>query len=380
MYLEGLRTRVTIMVIHCRHRARVPRAKVIQMENPKLPTEAGLSPWIGFPERKRRRKEGNFTSGTEEEIPTKPTPTKNLRFFGDTDIESNDSVRRKSALRSRPGITAKDRLRSQSSRDLHNISEELLRSSDLNVKPSSYKSMTNIPESTREIKGSHTNLKPPMSPNHRTRDISRHMDDRDMSRRKKNEVSSAESSTEGDSQQSQRSIVYLHAATVGDIPGPGNLRNGRRTASREELASNSSTPWKPKHLREAMDIDYTQYPKPTKNSKYEQKIMKNPPSRKDKSSTLKKNITKIKEELPRGSNFTLYKKKERLPRENIRYNRDDKKIASKSLSVESLGRPGRKSRDERRDVSRSVSMPRDPKKSAGWFKSNNKMSGSSQRL
>lgn len=50
-----------------------------------------------------------------------------------------------------------------------------------------------------------------MSPNNLTpREVSK----KDRSRRKKNEVSSVESSTEGDSsQQSQRSVVYLHAAT-----------------------------------------------------------------------------------------------------------------------------------------------------------------------
>lgn len=43
---------------------------------------------------------------------------------------------------------------------------------------------------------------------------SREINKKDRGRRKKNEVSSVESSTEGDSsQQSQRSIVYLHAAT-----------------------------------------------------------------------------------------------------------------------------------------------------------------------
>lgn len=215
--------------------------------------------------------------------------------------------------------------------------------------------------------------------------------------------------------------------TVGDIPGPGYLRNGRRAASREELASNSSSriqpqvktlsrsfsvlaPWRPKHYKETLDIDYTQYPKPppTRNGKYEQKITKNGTSRKENASTLKKKaqetkrsnqnnastlnrktrskenlstLKRSKDETPRGSNSTLYKKKERQPKENNRYsNRDEKKMSSKSMSVESLG--GRKSREENREVSRSISIPRDPEKSAGWFKTNkkSKKSGSSQRL
>lgn len=72
--------------------------------------------------------------------------------------------------------------------------------------------MTNIAEPNR--RDSRMNGKPPISPNHRSnsREATRSRDDR--SRRRKNEVSSVESSTEGDSsQQSQRSVVYLHAAT-----------------------------------------------------------------------------------------------------------------------------------------------------------------------
>uniref|UniRef100_A0A1B0GHG4 Uncharacterized protein n=2 Tax=Lutzomyia longipalpis TaxID=7200 RepID=A0A1B0GHG4_LUTLO len=80
------------------------------------------------------------------------------------------------------------------------------------------------------------------------------------------------SGTEGDSsQQSQRSVVYLHATTVGDIPQP--MR--RRAASRDDLSSNKSkgqrpmtrtvsrsvsvlAPWKPKHLHEGYEINYSQ--------------------------------------------------------------------------------------------------------------------------
>lgn len=173
-------------------------------------------------------------------------------------------------------------------------------------------------------------------------------------------------------------------------------------------------PWRPKHYKEGYDIDYTQYPKQTKNGKYEQKVMKNGNSRKDNSSTLKKKanetrrsnqnistlsrksrskenlssqtLKKSKEDLTKGSSSTLYKKKERQPKENTRYNRDreERRISSKSMSVESLGngRTDRRSREESRDVSRSISMPRDPEKSAGWFKMSkkSKKSLSTQRL
>lgn len=143
-------------------------------------------------------------------------PTKNLRFFGDTDLESNDSVRHKSALKSRPGLSTmnRDRTRSQSTRDLHNIKEE--RNLEADMKKSSHKSMLNISETDGDIKGSRLSLKPPMSPVHRS---SNTRSKEERGRRRKNEVSSVESSTEGDSsQQSQRSVVYLHAPT-------GNLQN-----------------------------------------------------------------------------------------------------------------------------------------------------------
>lgn len=98
-------------------------------------------------------------------------------------------------------------------------------------------------------------------------------------------------------------------------------------------------------------------------------------------------LRRSREELSKGSTSTLYKKKERLPRENSRYNRDreEKKISSKSLSVESLGNSSKHSRrsgESNRDISRSISMPRDPEKSAGWFRisKKSKVSGSTPRL
>lgn len=208
------------------------------------------------------------------------------------------------------------------------------------------------------------------------------------------------------------------------------MKNARRTASREELASNSSSriqpqvktlsrsfsvlaPWRPRHYRENMDIDYTQYSKQPKN-KFEQKPTRNGTSRKESTSTLKKKaqeskksnpnistlnrnsrskenvstIKRSKDDVTKSSNSTLYKKRERQPKENSRYSRDrdEKKMSSKSMSVESLGTNGRSDRDRRRsephEVYRSVSMPRDPEKSAGWFKlsNKNKKSVSSHRL
>lgn len=174
--------------------------------------------------------DGVLTSAEEESTPKSP-PTKSLRFFG-------DSLRQRTASRSRTDISGKDRIKSQSTRDLHNISEEIRPSRHVisllttnfhpitkypfqenGTRKTNHKSMLNISESDRETNRSlKSTLKPPASPSHRAREPQRR-DDR--GRRSKNEVSSLESSTEGDSsqqsQQSQRSIVYLHAAT-GNFP------------------------------------------------------------------------------------------------------------------------------------------------------------------
>lgn len=148
----------------------------------------------------------------DHEFVRKTTPPKNLRFFGDTDIESNDDSMRQKPSRSRSGLTSHhDGLRSQSTRDLQNISEEP-HSPEVYRRRSNHASMVNISENDKE--NFRLSGKPPISPNHARngRDVSRLKEEH--SRRKKNEVSSVESSTEGDSsQQSQRSVVYLHAAT-----------------------------------------------------------------------------------------------------------------------------------------------------------------------
>ncbi|XP_039297711.1 J domain-containing protein DDB_G0295729 isoform X2 [Nilaparvata lugens] len=88
--------------------------------------------------------------------------------------------------------------------------------------------------------------------------------------------SSAESTLEEDSGHSQKSVVYLHAATVGDIPGSRKLHRsqitaGRRSMSREELSSNKTdstfvphkrtlsrsisvlAPWRPRHPRDGIE-------------------------------------------------------------------------------------------------------------------------------
>lgn len=157
-------------------------------------------------------------------------------------------------------------------------------------------------------------------------------------------------------------------------------------------------PWKPRHPHETQDIDYTEYPtRPSRSSKStgktarersNKKLSENRKSNQNLStlsrrSKSKENVATLNRknaDLPKGSNTTLYKKKDKPTKENSRYSKDDKKLSNKSMSVESLGRV-KSGKDS--NVSRSISMPRDPEKSAGWFKmsrNNNKKKVVSQRL
>uniref|UniRef100_A0A1B0FJR8 Uncharacterized protein n=1 Tax=Glossina morsitans morsitans TaxID=37546 RepID=A0A1B0FJR8_GLOMM len=102
---------------------------------------------------------------------------------------------------------------------------------------------------------------------------------RAMSYSRERERFPAESSgTEGESSlHSQRSVVYLHATTVGAIPQPYHLR--RRSISKDDLQSNKTksqpqalqpmtrtvsrsvsmlAPWKPKLISEGYEINYSQ--------------------------------------------------------------------------------------------------------------------------
>lgn len=82
---------------------------------------------------------------------------------------------------------------------------------------------------------------------------------------------------------------------------------------------------------------------------------------------------KSEDNLTRGS-ATLYKKREKQPNVNNRYAKDDKKMSKKSMSVESLGhdKHSLKRRKDPKEISRSVSLPRDTEKSAGWFNTSKK--------
>lgn len=264
-----------------------------------------------------------LTTGTEDEeassAPERVSVQKNLRFFGDTDQESVSSNR--------------DR---RNKRDDHACSG---------------RDVTNASRHTLGI------LSPPRKP----------------PRLAESALSSGESTTGDSSQQSQnsqrsqRSVVYLHAATVGEIPGPNERR---RAASREELNRPLQThtktvsrsvsvlaPWKPRHYREPFEINYDQqmHPKPMATMRRRQRSRETLSRRGKDARRSKDNLSKT------GTiNRSTLKSK-------------DKQKVDRTVSTESLASKSR-GVSSKPELSRSTSVPRDPNKSAGWFKLKSKKS------
>lgn len=186
-------------------------------------------------------------------------------------------------------------------------------------------------------------------------------------------LSSGESTTGDSSQQSQnsqrsqRSVVYLHATTVCKIPGPNERR---RAASREELnrplQSHTRTvsrsvsvlaPWKPRHYREPFEINYDQQQnqKPMMTLRRRQRSRETLSRRGKEARRSKDNLSKT------GTiNRSTLKSK-------------DKQKVDRTVSTESLSTKSR-SVSSKPELSRSTSVPRDPNKSAGWFKLKSKKS------
>ncbi|XP_059061284.1 trichohyalin [Achroia grisella] len=374
---------------------------------------------------------------------TKPlnSPAKNLRFFGDTDADSDINVKqtvtktkshpvkshgtlRKTISNSSTGIDEVDH--SELSNKSHSLSN--LQREDKSESPKNryYKrNLQNISEihSNSENESQFdrkVNMKPPISPYERSRshsssktlmgsrnDVRRHRKDdrgssselrtsnqelsRDMKHRRRTPgTNSGESSTEGDSShQSQRSVVYLHATTVGDIPDPGRLTRNR---SRDDVSSvNSSNiqvrsttksfsifaPWTPRHYNDQHDVHYAQRPRKVKPKEIPAKKTTTTRNHVEDRPTLQKNKSFSQTTLTRkpqnnrltSSSTTLYRKPEK--RRELDQNT--------TLSRKSVSRDGKKSqsseilnRDSRERVSRSISMPKDNNKKAGWFKLSNK--------
>ncbi|KAL0861772.1 hypothetical protein ABMA27_009247 [Loxostege sticticalis] len=412
------------------------------------------SSWFKSLDRLTAKKKGKTTK-VEKEIETPPeeeprkawakskplnSPAKNLRFFGDTDLESDTNVKhhtitktrsnpkshstlRKTISNSSTGIDEVDHSElSSKSYSLSNLREE--KSESPRTKQYYKRNLRNISEISNSETESQLDRrvgKPPISPYDRSRshsssktlkgsktDLRRRTEERgssselrgssgrlEMSRDSKNRRrtpanNSGESSTEGDSShQSQRSVVYLHATTVGDIPDPGRLIRNR---SRDDVSSvNSSNiqvrsttksfsifaPWTPKHYNEQHDVHYAQKPRKTKP-----KDAKKTPER----STLQKNKSYSQTTLTKrpqssrltSSSTTLYKRPEK--RKESEHSTMSRKTPDHSTISRKTTRDSKKSQSneilnrdsDRERVSRSISMPKDNNKKAGWFKLSNK--------
>ncbi|KAL0112043.1 hypothetical protein PUN28_013337 [Cardiocondyla obscurior] len=264
-----------------------------------------------------------LTTGTEDEeassAPERVSVQKNLRFFGDTDQESVSS-----------------------NRDRRN------------------KRIDDHARSRRDVTNSSRHLGIISGP-------------RKSSRLAESALSSGESTTGDSSQQSQnsqrsqRSVVYLHAATVGEIPGPNERR---RAASREELnrplQSHTRTvsrsvsvlaPWKPRHYREPFEINYDQqqHAKPIATMRRRQRSRETLSRRGKEARRSKDNLSKTS-----TINRSTLKSKDKQ--------KVDRTVSTESLATKSRGL------GSKAELNRSTSVPRDPNKSAGWFKLKSKKS------
>uniref|UniRef100_A0A182PGD4 Uncharacterized protein n=1 Tax=Anopheles epiroticus TaxID=199890 RepID=A0A182PGD4_9DIPT len=287
--------------------------------------------------RKKSNSKPNLTTAEARAAPSKQT--KSLRFFGDTDTEYGDqNVSSYRSARSNLSKTDKkyrsaydldtapkvrDTARNRSS-SLHNLDEEdelILRGKDYRSEehsstfyrarspsPSDYRpertatARDYTPErSARKAYHHHHRSREnnidlvdgerSQTPNHQrpgSRNRSEHkkppsgpqkparaFERRDSLNRDIDRILDS-SGTEGESsQQSQRSVVFLHATTVGDIPHPQIANARRRAYSRESLNQSVASskkvqpmtrtvsrsisvlaPWKPKNIREGYEIDY----------------------------------------------------------------------------------------------------------------------------
>ncbi|XP_046418706.1 uncharacterized protein LOC124178930 isoform X1 [Neodiprion fabricii] len=265
-----------------------------------------------------------LTTGTEDEgssVPERTSVQKNLRFFGDTDQESVSSNR--------------ERRNKRADDHTNNLRRDATNS--------------------RSHSGSGLVVPPRKPP-----------------RLAESALSSGESTTGDSSQQSQnsqrsqRSVVYLHAATVGEIPGPNERR---RAASREELnrplhpqtrtVSRSVSvlaPWKPRHYREPFEINYEQQqqkPVPTMRRRHRSR---------ETLSRRSKDARRSRDNLSKTGTMSRSTLKSK-----------DKQKVDRTVSTESLANKSR-SGSSRPELNRSTSVPRDPNKSAGWFKLKSKKS------
>ncbi|XP_014467576.1 PREDICTED: uncharacterized protein LOC106740754 isoform X2 [Dinoponera quadriceps] len=265
-----------------------------------------------------------LTTGTEDEeassAPERVSVQKNLRFFGDTDQESVSSNRERRYQRPVPETRSK--------------------------------SADNHASSRRDATGRHDLSITSM---------------RKSSRLAESALSSGESTTGDSSQRSQnsqrslRSVVYLHAATVGEIPGPNEQR---RAASREEFSrplqphtrtvSRSVSvlaPWKPRHYREPFEINYDQQQQYTKSTTRRRQRSHETLNRRGKEARRNKDKDVSK-------TGTMSRKPEEK---------------NKSLSTNSLITTPHATKASKQ-LNKSTSLPRNTNKGAGWLNIKSKIS------
>ncbi|RZF32818.1 hypothetical protein LSTR_LSTR011464 [Laodelphax striatellus] len=186
--------------------------------------------------------------------------------------------------------------------------------------------------------------------------------------------SSAESTLEEDSGHSQKSVVYLHAATVGDIPGSRKLHRsqitgGRRSMSREELSSNKTdstfvphkrtlsrsisvlAPWRPRHPRDGIEVNYNDAGKPPRAP-----IKIN-----------NRTLTRIQQEENKRRPLSSAGESGRDSRSDRRGSDESRSTAVSDHNTTNHRRRKYVSGSET-DLARSKSVPRSSKLSSGWFR------------
>lgn len=189
------------------------------------------------------------------------------------------------------------------------------------------------------------------------------------------------------------SIIIDVSLTVGDIPDPDRLIRNR---SRDDVSSvNSSNlqvrsttksfsifaPWTPKHYNDQHDVHYAQRARKSKPKEMIKKATSTKTLTEDRPATLQKKsysqttlTRRPQNSRLTSSSTTLNKKPEK--KTLTRDSRDNGNTTMKK----SVARDGKKSQSsevinresDRERISRSISMPKDNNKKAGWFRMTNK--------
>ncbi|XP_061380446.1 uncharacterized protein LOC116775434 [Danaus plexippus] len=396
--------------------------------------EASQSSWFKSLDRLGKKREKNIKAEKDSVITTeddssrrvwskqtKPlnSPAKNLRFFGDTDQESETNVKVTKTKRQTKNHGTLRKTISNSSTGLDEVDHSQLSNKSYSLtnlrdnespKTKEYykKNLKNISEAQSNSEnesqvGKKFASKPPISPYDRSRshsssktlkgsqDVRRvgRNDDRGSSSelriRKDNRELKARASDSSAEDSSQRSVVFLHATTVGDIPDPGQMTRNR---SRDDVSSVMSSnvqvrstsksfslfaPWTPKSYNDQYDVHYAQKPRRSapKDSAYKKTPAKtltdDRPLQKNKSYSHTALSTRPSSQGNRltSSSTALYRREKRNKESDASQSTIPRKTAGKkSQAGDEL------SGDGRGRVARSTSVPKD--KRAGWFKMSSK--------